>query len=99
MNDNKSRLINAATGGVSELAPSEPMTVTVSINSATLSIMSYSTFLASWPQPELKSSEAKQQTYTGEEIAVTESDMIVKYNQEANLIITVVGGDGPTLLG
>ena len=89
------------------------MTVTVSINGApikmevdteaTLSIMSYSTFLATWPkshQPELKSSKAKLPTYTGEEIAVTgASDVRVKYhNQEVNLIITVVGGDRPNLL-
>ena len=61
-----------------------PMTVTVSINGAPikmevdtgamLSIMSYSTFLATWSkrhQPELKSLKAKLRTYTGEEIAVT----------------------------
>ena len=71
---------------------------------ATPSIISYSTFLASWPkrhQPELKSLEAKLQTYTVEEIAVTgASDVTVKYhNQEVNLLIMVVGGDGPTLLG
>ena len=90
------------------------MALTVSINGApimmevdtgaTLSIMSYSTYLASWPkrhQTELKSSEAKLRTYTGEEIAVTGvSDVTIKYhNKEVNLIITVVGGDGPTLLG
>ena len=95
-------------------ALSEPMTVVVNINEtpvkmevdtgATLSIMSYSTLLSTWPKdhaPELKFSEAKLRTYTGEKIAVKGAlDVEVKHrNQEAQLTLTVVEGNGPTILG
>ena len=69
-----------------------------------VSIMSYSTLLSTWPKdhaPELKFSEAKLRTYTGEKIAVIGAlDVEVKHwNQEAQLTLTVVEGNGPTLLG
>ena len=95
-------------------ALSEPMTIVVNINEtpvkmevdtgATLSVMSYSTLLSTWPKdhaPELKFSEAKLRTYTGEKIAVKGAlDVEVKHrNQEAQLTLTVVEGNGPTHLG
>ena len=51
--------------------------------------------------PEVKANKAKLRTYTGEEIAVKGAvDVKVKYrDQEDNLTITIVDGDGPTLLG
>ena len=66
--------------------------------------MSYSTLLSTWRKdhaPELKFSEAKLCTYTGEKVVVKGAlDVEVKHrNQEAQLALTVVEGNGPTLLG
>ena len=71
---------------------------------ATLSIISYSTLVSTWPEeqiPEVKATKAKLCTYTEEDIAVKGAvNMKVKYGgQEANLTLTIVDGDGPTLLG
>ena len=71
---------------------------------ASLSVMSYSTFLSTWPEyrtVDLKHSEARLRNYTGEKIAVKGAiDVEVTYQkQEANLTLTIVDGEGPTLLG
>ena len=93
---------------------SEPLRVTVKVNEvplkmevdagATNSIMGYSTLATTWPEEqisEVKATKAKFHTYTGEEIAVKGAvDVKVKYgDQEANLTVTIVDGDGPMLLG
>ncbi len=93
---------------------SEPMTVTVNLDNtpvcmeidtgAMLSIMNYSIFLSTWPTDrtlELKDSDVRLRTYTGEKIKVKGSlDVQACYEgQEAELTLTIVDGGGPTLLG
>ncbi len=70
---------------------------------ATVSLMSCSTFLATWPERtiQLEASEAKLRTYTGEKIATKGSLRVtVSYQgQSAQFLLTIVEGEGPTLLG
>ncbi len=90
------------------------MTVTVNLDGtavvmevdtgASLSIMSYSFFCWTWPtncSANIKSSEAWLHTYTREKIAVKGAvDVQVNYEkQEVNLVLTIVEGERPTLLG
>ena len=88
-----------------------PLMVTVTIQDilvpmevdtgATVSLMSHSTFSRLLPEAKLKPSAAKLHTYTGEEIRVKGVvEVKVKYgHQTKDLTLTVVDGDGPTLLG
>ena len=93
---------------------SNPLMVTVEMDNtpvkmevdtgAALSIMSYSTFSSTWPTdstPEVKPTRAKLRTYTGEAITVRgDVDVTVKYgDQEEDLTLVIMDGDGPTLLG
>ena len=71
---------------------------------ATLSLMNFSTFTSTWPEasaPVIQPTRARLRTYTGEEIVVKGAiDVKVKYReQEADLTLTIVEGDGPMLMG
>ncbi len=92
----------------------DPLMVTIEIEGipvkmevdtgATLSIMSYSTLSSTWPEaltPEIKPTQAKLRTYTGEKIVVKGAiDVKVKYGgQEAEVSLIIVDGQGQTLLG
>ncbi len=63
--------------------------------------MSYSTLSSTWPTPEIKPTQAKLRTYTGEEIVVKGAvDVKVRYGgQEAEVSLIIVDGQGQTLLG
>ena len=89
----------------------QPLMVTVTIQetpvqmevntAATLSLISHSTLSSLLPEAELKPSIAKLRTYTGEEIRVKGViEVKVKYGQQTkDLTLTIVDGNGPTLLG
>ena len=71
---------------------------------ATLSLMNFSTFTSTWPEasaPVIQPTRARLRTYTGEEIVVKGAiDVKVKYReQEADLTLTIVERNGPTLMG
>ncbi|XP_058858757.1 uncharacterized protein K02A2.6-like [Acipenser ruthenus] len=92
----------------------KPITVEVIINDqvttmeidtgASVSIISESTYNRNWPldnKPELTTSDVVLRTYTGEQVPILGSiSVLVKYQgQEIYLRLTVVKGEGPSLLG
>ena len=68
---------------------------------ASVSLMSESTFKQLWPREKLVPSQCRLCSYSKEPIPVLGScEVVVSYkNQQATLLLIVVEGDGPTLLG
>ena len=90
---------------------SDPITVTLELNGkklemevdtgATFSVISEATRQAVFPQETLRPSNLILKTYTNERMEVSGTlNMRVKYgDQEDKLVLIVVAGDGPSLLG
>ena len=92
----------------------QPYTTTVCLNGTTLqmeidtgsalTLISETTFSKLWPKghsPHLESTSIRLQTYSGEELKVV-GRMVVRVRcgeQEEDLGLVVVGGNGPSLLG
>ena len=68
---------------------------------ATITIMSETKFKETFPRAKVEKSNIRLKTYTGESLPVV-GEVVVKVNhnkQVKDLTLTIVGGDGPTLLG
>ena len=78
----------------------QPLTMEIDTG-ASLSLVSSATYKCLWPTKKLCKSHVKVRTYSGEHIGVLGSmEVQVQYqDQDITLPLTVVEGDGQSLLG
>ena len=68
---------------------------------ATITIVSDRKFREAFPRAKMEKSDVRLKTYTGESLPVVGEVVVnVKHNKQAkDLVLIIVGGDGPSLLG